>query len=284
MSSKKKIQLERLFYIEFLALFTGQVSRKDLVTRFGISEPAATKDISLYFELAPEVLSYDVRGKKYIFANSKTYFKHDVEQSLFALSGERAIAVDVKHAERLPNWINSSIKKTPSLKIVSDITRCIYQQYQIIADYSSMKSGNKKRNLSPVALINDGLRWHIRCFDHNDSEGIFKDYNLERFSSVERGEKSEIDVLTDEKWNDQVTVQLIPHPKSEHPETILKDYNTTDQNTIEATLKVCTVGYFLKKWQVDCTTEAKKDPKRHQLFLNNKEHLINCGVSEWDFK
>ena len=61
MEIQRDTQRERLFYIDFLAFFTGQVTRKDLVVRFGISEPAATKDLSLYAELAPNMLSYDLR-------------------------------------------------------------------------------------------------------------------------------------------------------------------------------------------------------------------------------
>lgn len=67
MNLPKDIQRERLYYIEFLALFSGQVGRKDLTSRFGISEPAATKDLSLYGEFAPSVLRYDLRRKCYVF-------------------------------------------------------------------------------------------------------------------------------------------------------------------------------------------------------------------------
>lgn len=70
MSKQREIQRERLFYIEFLAVFSGQVTRKDLVGRFGISEPAATKDLALYVDLAPGMLDYDLRKKCYVYRES----------------------------------------------------------------------------------------------------------------------------------------------------------------------------------------------------------------------
>ncbi len=47
-------QQERLFHIDFKLRFLGAVNRNDLVNRFGIKAAAATRDISLYKELAPK--------------------------------------------------------------------------------------------------------------------------------------------------------------------------------------------------------------------------------------
>lgn len=74
MEIQRDTQRERLFYIDFLAFFTGQVTRKDLVVRFGISEPAATKDLSLYAELAPNMLSYDLRQRCYVYGSGAPRF------------------------------------------------------------------------------------------------------------------------------------------------------------------------------------------------------------------
>ncbi|BCO27276.1 hypothetical protein MIZ03_2164 [Rhodoferax lithotrophicus] len=54
--------------------------------------------------------------------------------------------------------------------------------------YWSHTSGNKERQLSPLALVNDGLRWHVRCFDHLDDK--IKDFNLTRFESATEGSAS----------------------------------------------------------------------------------------------
>lgn len=281
MESLRGIQRERLFYLEFLALFIGQVSRKDLVSRFGISEPAATKDLSLYAKLAPEVLRYDIREKTYVLSTGKPLFSHDIDQSLHSLSGKRAIAIDTSHAKRLPNWINSSIKRKLPVDIVSTITRCIYQNSEMKAKYFSLTSGDKKRSLSPLAIVNDGLRWHIRCFDND--KGRYADFNLGRFTYAKSHTPSTARLENDPEWNNEVKLELVAHPKSEHPETVCMDFDM-DNGVKQITLPACLVGYFIRHWHIDYSDSASGNPKAQQLYLNNKQELIKTGVSEWAFK
>jgi len=281
MNSLKEAQRERLFYLEFLALFTGQVSRKDLVIRFGISEAAATKDISYYVEVTTDVINYDLRKKCYQFTGGKTYFNYDVDQVLFSLAGERAIAIDPEHAKRLLSWVDTSIKRKVPLEIVATITRCIFQNRKLKAEYVSVSSGSKMRELSPVSIVHDGLRWHIRCYDHKNNE--YRDYNLSRFKKVEDSGSSDITLNDDDEWNNEVNLKLIPHPKLEHPETVIMDYDITGDAKY-VNIKICLVGYFLRHWHIDYSEDAKGNPRAQQLFLDNKNELIEQGVDRWAFE
>ncbi len=281
MTIQKKTQSERLFYLEFLAIFIGRVSRKDLQGRFGISEAAATKDLSLYNELAPNVLAYNIHKKTYLFASDESlYYTHNIEQSLYSLCGERAISFDSKHAERLPSWVNLSIQSPLNLKLVSGITRCMYQNLSMNVEYSSLSSGYSSKILSPLSLLNDGSRWHVRCFDHHKEE--YRNYNLERFISVEMDNSPSVSSANDDSWNNEVLIQLNVHPKAKHPESILRDYTTTKNGLIEVRLKICTVGFFLRRWNVDCTDNADGNPHLQQLALHNKTKLKNIGLTKWD--
>ena len=281
MSKQREIQRERLFYIEFLAVFSGQVTRKDLVGRFGISEPAATKDLALYVDLAPGMLDYDLRKKCYVYRGeySRALFEHDVYQSLFSLLGERAIALDYGHAKRIEGWISSSIKRKLTVPLVSTITRCISQRKTLSAKYMSLSSGNSIRELSPLAIVHDGLRWHVRCFDHNKED--FRDFNLTRFSEAQQGsEGSNASLNDDSQWCKKVTLHLVPHPKALHPETIRLDYDIDDlAKCVE--LRACFVGYFLRQWNIDFSDDASGNPKAQHLFLENKTELYELGVPEW---
>lgn len=280
MEQQRDIQRERLFYIDFLAFFTGQVTRKDLVTRFGISEPAATKDLSLYAEMSSNMLEYDLRKRSYVYTGGKPCFEHVVDQSLYSLSGERAIALDSGHAKKLQSSVQFSIKRDVSVEIVAAITRAMYLQKMILADYFSLGKGNAERKLSPVVLVHDGLRWHIRCFDHNHQQ--YRDYNLSRFISVTECEGSEQILEVDKDWVTEVTVSLIPHPNAEHPETIRFDYGIEAESK-DVKLRLCLVPYFLRHWHIDTTPSATKNAKEQQLFLNNRNELLNYGVSSWVF-
>ena len=50
---------QRLQFIETMSYYTGHISRSTLAQAFGISDPAATKDLKLYNELATGNLTYD---------------------------------------------------------------------------------------------------------------------------------------------------------------------------------------------------------------------------------
>ncbi|MDB5744209.1 MAG: hypothetical protein JWR68_2524 [Polaromonas sp.] len=287
MNLQKDIQRERLFYLEFLALFTGQVSRKDLVSRFGISEPAATKDLSLYAELAPGMLQYDMRKKCYVLvAGGEPHFSHDVDQALFSLAGERAIAINTQHAKSqyLPSWVDGSLKRKVPLALAASITRCIHQSRKMVVQYGSLSTGERERTLSPLALVHDGLRWHVRCFAHEyeHEPEPFRDYNLARFLSVMQGDPSEVLLANDNGWNTEVHLRLVPHPKAEHPETIRLDYDFVGEEKC-VTLKICLVGHFVRHWHIDCSDEKLGNPNSQQLFLINKKELLQKGVSAWAF-
>jgi hypothetical protein len=280
MELQRDTQRERLFYIDFLAFFIGQVARKDLVTRFGISEPAATKDLSLYAEMAPAMLEYDLRQRCYVYAGGAPLFTHDVDQSLYSLSGERALALNSEHAKRLPSSVQASIKRQVPTDLVAALTRAMYQRKQISATYTSLDSGATERILSPVALVHDGLRWHIRCFNH--AKDRFTDFNLARFLTVAEGGPSEKLIDQDPEWTKEVVVILGPHPRAEHPETIRFDY-VMEGDTKTVTMSLCLVPYFLRHWHIDTTPTGTKNPKEHQLFLLNRQELIDQRVLEWVF-
>lgn len=273
-------QLERLFFIEYLAIFTGKVSRRDLVVRFGISEPAATKDFSLYASMAPEVLQYDLRQKSYVFNRLAPVFQHNVEQSLHSLSGERAIGATNLGAARLTSWVTGNIRRPLSLDVASALTRGISLSLCIDAEYLSLSSGISTRRLSPVALVNDGLRWHTRCFDHSHKE--FRDFSLTRFSTVRALDKSPISIVQDADWHNSVTLKLVPHPRATHPEAINVDFDLVN-DVKEVHLKRCLVGYFLKHWHIDTTADASGNPNAQQLYLSNREELIGQGIPSWAF-
>ena len=50
---------QRLQFIEIMAYYTGMISRSMLARAYGISDPAATKDLKLYNDLAPGNLEYN---------------------------------------------------------------------------------------------------------------------------------------------------------------------------------------------------------------------------------
>ena len=66
-SSELKWGIEqRLEFIEFRLYWEGAINRSDIMGRFGVSMPQASKDLSRYQELAPENMAYNKSEKRYL--------------------------------------------------------------------------------------------------------------------------------------------------------------------------------------------------------------------------
>jgi hypothetical protein len=79
-----------------------------------------------------------------------------------------------------------------------------------------------------------------------------------------------------------VIVTLAPHPKAEHPETIRLDYGM-DGDIKQVAMRLCLIPYFLRHWHIDTTLTGSKNPKEHQLFLQNRQELLDAKVAPWVF-
>ena len=267
------------FYIEFVLLFMGQLQRTRLSDRFGISNPAATKDLSLYAELNPEFSTYDFRQKCYRYVNGVApLWPHSVESSFLALSGHLPNSRDVAINPMIASSVGESIKRRVDINMAASITRCIHQRKVMSAKYRSIRSGEHEKIISPLAIIHDGLRWHIRGYD--EDQRIFKDYTLARFLAVTEGADSKNSLSDDPEWDQEVDLLLVTHPRAKHPETVELDYEMKDGKKV-VRIKSCMVGYFLRRWPIDYSENADGDPEKEHLFLANSETLLAAGVSRW---
>ena len=65
-----------------------------------------------------------------------------------------------------------------------------------------------------------------------------------------------------------------PHPGVEHPEAIEADYQMKD-GMLVLDMRAPLVGYALRRWSVDCTSDHALDPLSHHLYLNNPKTLYD---------
>jgi predicted DNA-binding transcriptional regulator YafY len=271
-------QRERLAYIEFRLYFLGEARRLDLIQRFGVAPAVATRDFAQYKEIFPNNISFDGKAKSYVFGEEFIpAFEHFPERVLTALSqgfgdGVNPVGGVLLNCE-LPLELNR-----PSMAILAPVTRAIHQQKAIRLRYQSHSSGMSKRELVPFALVNDGLRWHVRAFDRKSQE--FRDFVLTRMDATSVIEdslpqKHELQ-LADIQWNRIVELDLIPHPNQEHPEIIQSDFGMTD-GVLHIKVRAATVGYVLRQWIVDCSAKHSLKGKEYRLWLKN--HLALYGVS-----
>lgn len=269
-------QLLRLKYIDFCLMFFGKSNRKALMDRFSISSAASTRDLSLYKEQYSKNITYDKASKEYrVTKDFKPAYSHDALESLKIIAND--IGVDgTKELEIIcesPTQINN-----PDLNILSKITQAIYQKKPIELNYCSLSSGSTKRIFVPHALVNNGLRWHIRGYDRKRKG--FRDFVINRIQkaqlllsdTIHQEETKDHDI----QWNRIVEMEIIPHPNIKHKEVIEHEFEMKN-GVLKVNARAAVVGYFLRRWNIDCSPDHQGSSTNYHLWLKNNLSLY--GVS-----
>jgi hypothetical protein len=277
LSSLSHAQRDRLAYIELRLRFVGEIQRGDLVQRFGIQTAAATRDFTLYKELAPANVHYDARSKRYVLGQGFS--------PLFELPLERVLSFLTQgFGDGEPTsgkaWVTSDSPgglSRPNLNVLAAVTRAISAQCPLAIDYQSLSSGRSKRQIVPFALIDTGLRWHVRAFDRKSGE--FRDFVLTRIQHPKLLPDSDVGAHEwadqDIQWTRIVELELVPHPDQPRPEITALDYGM-EKAVLKLKLRAATAGYTLRKWGVDCSPDHSLRGVEYRLWLKN--HLALYGV------
>lgn len=270
-------QRQRLAYIEFHVWFFGEVTRKDVLERFDLATAAGTRDMALYRDLAPQNVVYEGKVYRYQPTTFTPLFDHRVERVLAMLTagfgaGEpAALRVFLSHA--VPARLNQ-----PSLHILAAVTRAVHGKYPLRLTYHSMKTGPGLREIVPHALVDSGLRWHVRAYDR--TKGEFRDLVLTRMEGVSPckvgGAGTQVQAheqsAADAQWQKEVVLDFLPHPAHSHPSSIERDFGMRC-GRLTVTLRAAVAGYVLRQWQVDCSPDRRLRGPEYRLCLSNPSQL-----------
>lgn len=265
---------DRIAHIDFTLLFKGEAVRADLVDRFSIAAAQATKDFTMYRELAPSNIEYDQKLKMHKRGEAfQPLFDYDVVRTLATISQGYGDGFTGKVKPSLACEAPYHLNK-PNLSIVSKVTEAIHKGKALSITYVSLSSGETTREIVPHTLVDNGQRWHVRGFDRKHSE--FRDFVLTRVKAAVVLESStlletELEIQ-DRQWNRFVELELVPHPRIEHSEAIELDYGITD-GVMNVEVRAATAGYLLRLWNVDCSETAGLSTGQCQLALNNRAAL-----------
>lgn len=269
---------ERLQYIEFLLQFRGWLARGDLVDKFDISAPAATRDFRKYKELAPNNLDFDDSGKKYIIneAAFSPMYPLKINEALGKLRSP-ALAKSLGLGEGESFTVPPRLS-LPRLNVLMSISRAILNGNALQVNYLSVQNGESSRVIAPHSIVDNGLRLHIRAYDYKRNK--FCDFVLGRIISAHHSDKvvlSENSRKGDNQWNRFIRLELAPHPNKNNVQnsiTIEHDFGMVDgAKTLE--VRAAVAGYWLRLWNVDCTKDASLLGSQYQLWLRNHETLYD---------
>lgn len=269
-------QRERLAYIEFRLYFMGEIKRADLSHRFQIASAAATRDFALYKELAPENLVLDGTTKSYrIATNFAAIFSHPRERVLTALSQGFGEGVGEPTGPLIPCEMPSTLN-CPDLNVLAAVSRAINLKRPISVRYYSKNSGLATREIVPCALVDSGLRWHVRAFDRKNA--TFGDFVLTRMVEavvLETAAGANELAERDTQWTRIVDLTLVPHPSAKEPDVIAMDFGMTNKE-VRIQVRAAMAGYLLRRWFVDCSPNHSINDLACCLWL--KDSLVLYGV------
>ena len=270
-------QKQRLAYIDFKLYFTGMVTRSEIVKHFELGLAAATRDLKIYKEKAPDNIAYDNVEKKYFITNQfKPLFKHDARRTLIKLANNISDGFDGIGSSSFPIETPSPLN-VPDIDIIAKLSQAIINQKPINVIYTSLTSGSGSRELVPHSIVDNGLRWHIRAFDRKTKS--FRDFVLTRITKVTIKAQTpapEEDKFEDHQWMRMVPLQIIPHPKNvEHPTAIKLDFGM-ENGVLEISVRAAMAGYLLRRWNVDCSENGALSGPEYQLFLRNTQTLYGA--------
>jgi hypothetical protein len=296
MVSKEKMRLDlkwatrqRLQYIEVMAYYTGVVARSDVARAFGISDPAATKDLKLYTDLVPGNLVYTQSVFGFVPAPGFTAAFADLSPAavLPVIAANLAVAGGPYGMESIYGLTMVSLPlpaRLPGSEVLAQITRAIHGQRKLRVSYRSLSDRNslESRILEPHALVDTGLRWHVRAYSEDTYD--FRDFVLSRFTAADcLGELSDSSAEYDEDWVEMVTLKLVPHPglDAQKRQSLLLDYGARGE-VIEVEVRRALIGYVLQRLGVDTTVGHSLNPQAYQLMLMNRDEIEPFAA--WAFR
>ncbi len=272
-SEASQTQRERLSFLELRLYFTGELRRGDIESRYGVKPAAASRDLSLYRELAPENLDYDPVGRCYRPSPTfKPVFEFRSERVLAWLLQGFGDGLELGLKQAAPCEGPGQLVR-PDMEILGTVTRSICARRPLRITYHSLASGPKRREIVPLALADNGLRWHVRSYDRERKR--FGDFVLTRIGKAHEvdSEVAEHELLqADEQWARIVELELVPHPGIKWPKAIEADYGMED-GTLRLKTRAALAGYVLRRWAIDSTIDHHLDPASHHLWLRNPQTL-----------
>jgi hypothetical protein len=244
------------------------------MSRFGIQVAAATRDLSIYKELAPGNLVYNF--------NDKSYQREESFKPIFNFSADRILTwLSHGFGDNEPNQSGyvipcdvTQLIHQPDLETLSVITRAIHHKKIVAINYQDVTRGLTKREIIPFALADNGIRWHVRAFDRQDQE--FTDIVLTRVTSATFAEGNILKNETKEndiQWNRIVELELVPHPINVlSSEAIESDYGMNN-GMMSVLVRAALAGYALRRWNIDCSEKASSKGHEYLLWLRNRQTL-----------
>lgn len=276
----------RLEFIEFRLLWEGGVRRSDLMSTFDVSEPQASKDLSLYQDRAPANAVYDKVSKRYVAGPDfqSVFLTEDPSEYLMRLRSFGEGSVDASET-----WLGAppetDIVLNPTREVdagcLQALLKGVREKRSLEVRYQSMtKPDPGWRRITPHALGFDGFRWHVRAFCH--SSELFKDFLIPRITGVRDFDEPGLNGEHDELWNERFVVVIGPHPGlgENQRASVEKDYGM-ESGMKRLEVRYSMLFYVLRRLGLLDSPESKPARTQHIVIINADETAEAMRRADW---
>lgn len=278
----------RLEFIEFRLRWEGGVNRSDITAAFAVSEPQASKDLTLYQERAPGNAVYDRNARRYVAGQEfrEMFLRQGPEEYLRRL---RSLAEGM--TDPAETWIGSppdtDVVLTPAREVSGECLRSVLDAHRegrsIEVRYQSMSRDRPDpvwRRITPHAFGYDGFRWHARAYCHLTD--CFKDFLLPRILGARDPGVAGKPGSEDGLWNERFGVRIRPHPdlSPEQKAVVAKDYGMADGTTV-LEVRYAMLFYVLKRLGLLDRPENKPARSQHIVVDNWEETKAALDHADW---
>jgi predicted DNA-binding transcriptional regulator YafY len=273
---------KRLEFIEFRLFWEGGINRAEIMEQFGVSVPQASKDLSLYEEKAPGNLVYDKRRKRYLAAPGfKPVFlkpEADIYLSQLRSVSDRPAATEETWLSDMPETDAMPVPhRVVEVNVLRTVLAAIRQQRAVEILYQSMNPSRAEptwRWVTPHALGNDGLRWHLRAFCHIDEK--FKDFLLSRCLEARGDGEPGATPGDDVFWNETFLVVLSPNPAlSQNQRAVVAQDYDMQGGRVAVPVRKALLYYFEKRLRLDGIS-ALDGPHETPVVITNRDEFAHA--------
>ena len=268
---------QRLEFIEFRLFWDGALQRSDIMRKFNVSAPQASKDIRAYRESVPTNIDYD-SSKKCFVAGKAFEAKHYTPNAARYLAQIGAIKNGTISVD---DTLISSLISHDSLPIPSRgvsanrlrrIMAAIRLRRSLSIEYLSMnpkRLGRTWREISPHSLAYDGTRWHARALCHISK--TYKDFIISRCVNIGEMSVQLAGQGEDHQWNTFFDVKLIPNPDFvEHQKQVIESDYGMESGYTTIRIRIAMLYYFDKRMRLDIPQEPDR-PTKNPIVVENRE-------------
>jgi hypothetical protein len=279
---------ERLKFLELCLLLLGEFKKEYFLLIFGTQKAQQRKDLRVYggsvSEKGPTIIGicegnmkYCPKQKRYIpTAEFAPKFLPKEPNVLLAYQKytEDLIASKGEHSPfHQIEYISQHFLTTPNIELWGILNRAITRKQVLCINYSGLRKKEAPYNIQPLALVQNGFRWHVRSYVVGEDR--YRDFVLSRMSEYQVAEIEYCSaglLENDEKWNNTVELVFKPHPQlsPKQRQSVEEDYGMAEGTKV-VECKVCNIQHLLKLTRTGVDAE-QREPHLFPLILDYKSN------------